>query len=101
MGDIAAGATLVLDHDLLAPDFGQPARRDSRGGIRATPRRETDDEADDAVGPVRLCENRRRDRRGRQGGSPETQEFTTWKFHLLRSRAGTTSPSCKAAYRGR
>ncbi len=50
-GNRAAGSRLVLDDDLLAPDFRQAAGDDATGQIHPSARGKTHHEADDAVWP--------------------------------------------------
>ena len=51
VGDVAAGAALVLDDDLLAPHLRQAAGGDAGGGVGAAARREADDQPHHARRP--------------------------------------------------
>ena len=54
--DVAAGAWLVLDHDLLAPDFREPRAEDATDGVDAAAGCERYDQTDVASGPgLRIC----------------------------------------------
>ena len=50
-GDIAGGAGLVFDHDLLAPDFRQLRRHDPRRAVDRAAGRDRADQAHEARGP--------------------------------------------------
>ena len=50
--DIAAGAALVLDHHLLAPDLGQPVGEDARDHVGSAAGRKRHDQSDMTVGPA-------------------------------------------------
>jgi hypothetical protein len=54
-GDIAAGAGLVLDDHLLAPDLREPRADDAADAVDAAAGREGHDELDDAAGPALCC----------------------------------------------
>ena len=59
VGDVAARAALVLDDDLLAPDFRQPAGGDARGRVGAAAGREADDQPHHAGRPAACAEANR------------------------------------------
>ena len=81
VGNVAARTGLVLDHDLLAPDFRQASGDNAGGGIRAATGREADDQADDPIGPRGLRKYDLRERRHRERRRAKAQKMSPLNFH--------------------
>ena len=71
--DIAAGAALVLDHHLLAPERGEPVGEDAGDRVGSASRRERNDQANDAARPALCARGAHRQGRSerRRGGKPD------------------------------
>src|SRR6476659_866597 len=112
--DVATGATLVLDHDLLAPNLGEPLGDDAGRRVGAATSRKSYHKPHGTIRPgLRLRDARERwqrsSARGQMQKFPTIGKFHRWALPFLRhsitssararSIAGTSRPSALAVLR--
>ena len=80
--DVAACAALVLDNDLLPPDFGELGTDNARDRVAAAAGRKRNDDADRAIGPS-LGARRAAEHCGRQSRCGEREGATAREHDFL------------------